>query len=304
MINLRTDLAVESVYTHEGTGIEEKNEEKNGINITKITIKTDEASKETGKSKGTYITLESEFIRENDTTKAQELSKELSHQLGFLINKYFDTVPNNKKILICGLGNRNITADALGPDCVGNIMVTNHIISILNDSSNDFSRVSAITPGVMGLTGIETNNIIKGIKDEYKPSLIIAVDALCAITPKRMFGTIQLTDTGINPGSGVGNKRGAINEGTMGIPVIAIGIPTVVDANSIIYDALVNSQKGSFSESFDKEIKDILMNVENYFVSPKDIDSLIKRSAKIIANGINLALHRDIDFSFIENYVS
>ncbi len=301
MLNLRTDLAVESVYTHSGMGIEEKNEKKNGINITKINIKTDEASKEVGKPKGTYITLESEFIRENDTNKAQELSKELSCQLKFLINKYFDTIPNGEKILICGLGNRNITADALGPDCVGNIMVTNHIISILNDSSNDFSRVSAITPGVMGLTGIETNNIIRGIKDEYNPSLIIAVDALCALTPKRMFGTIQLTDTGINPGSGVGNKRGAINKETMQIPVIAIGIPTVVDANSIIYDAFTKSKKGIYS---DNEIKDILLNVENYFVSPKDIDSLIKRSAKIIANGINLSLHNDIDFAFMENYIS
>ena len=153
----------------------------------------------------------------------------------------------------------------------------------------------------MGLTGIETNNIIKGIKDEYMPSLIIAVDALCAITPKRMFGTIQLTDTGINPGSGVGNRRGAINKETMKVPVIAIGIPTVVDANSIIYDAFSKSKKQSYS---DNEINNILMNVENYFVSPKDIDSLIKRSAKIIANGINLALHRDIDFGFIENYIS
>lgn len=301
MVNLRTDLAVESLYTHKGAGIVEENEEKNGINITKIEIKTDEASNEVKKPKGTYITLESEFIRENDTEKAEELSKELSFQLKVLINKYFNNIQNDEKILICGLGNRNITADALGPDCVGNIMVTNHIISILNDSQNDFSRVSAITPGVMGLTGIETNNIIKGIKDEYKPSLIIAVDALCAITPKRMFGTIQLTDTGINPGSGVGNRRGAINKETMKVPVIAIGIPTVVDANSIIYDAFSQSKKQSYS---DNEINDILMNVENYFVSPKDIDSLIKRSAKIIANGINLALHKDIDFAFIENYIS
>ena len=301
MVNLRTDLAVESLYTHNAAGIVEENEEKNGINITKIEIKTDEASNEVKKPKGTYITLESEFIRENDTEKSEELSKELSCQLRLLINKYFSDIPNEEKILICGLGNRNITADALGPDCVGNIMVTNHIISILNDSQNDFSRVSAITPGVMGLTGIETNNIIKGIKDEYEPSLIIAVDALCAITPKRMFGTIQLTDTGINPGSGVGNRRGAINKETMKIPVIAIGIPTVVDANSIIYDAFSKSKKQSYS---DNEINDILMNVENYFVSPKDIDALIKRSAKIIANGINLALHRDIDFGFIENYIS
>ncbi len=301
MVNLRTDLAVESLYTHKGAGIVEENEEKKGINITKIEIKTDEASNEVKKPKGTYITLESEFIRENDTEKAEQLSKELSFQLKALINKYFNNIQNDEKILICGLGNRNITADALGPDCVGNIMVTNHIISILNDSQNDFSRVSAITPGVMGLTGIETNNIIKGIKDEYKPSLIIAVDALCAITPKRMFGTIQLTDTGINPGSGVGNRRGAINKETMKVPVIAIGIPTVVDANSIIYDAFSQSKKQSYS---DNEINNILMNVENYFVSPKDIDSLIKRSAKIIANGINLALHKDIDFAFIENYIS
>ncbi len=304
MVKLRTDLAVESVYTHIGSGITEENEEKDGISITKIRIESDEASEKTGKPKGTYITLESEFIRENDTEKSKQLSKELATQLSSLIKKYFKSIPcenGEMKILVCGLGNRNITADALGPDCVNGIMVTNHIISILNDESEDFSKVSAITPGVMGLTGIETNNIIKGIKDEHKPSLIIAVDALCALTPKRMFGTIQLTDTGINPGSGVGNRRGAINEKTMNIPVIAIGIPTVVDSNSIIYDAFSNMENG---RNLKDEIEAVLKKSENFFVSPKDIDSLIKRGAKIIANGINLALHKDIDFSFIENYIS
>ena len=215
------------------------------------------------------------------------------------MKKYFSEIPVDKRILVCGLGNRNITADALGPDCVKGIMITNHIIDILNSDGITFSKVSAITPGVMGITGIETNNIIKGIKDEYNPSLIIAVDALCARSAKRMFGTVQITDTGINPGSGVGNRRAGINEKTMGIPVIAIGVPTVVDANSIIYDTLNGIKKYT-----DDEINDILKNVDSYFVSPKDIDSLIERSSKIVANGINLSLHKDIDFSFIENYIA
>ncbi len=303
MPNFRTDLAVESIYTHHGDGIEEYESKDGDITVTTIKINDENASKEVGKPIGTYITLESDFIKINDTEKAKELSKALSKQLVKLIKKYFSSLPDDKKILICGLGNRNITADALGPDCVNGIMVTNHIITILNDENKDFSKVSAITPGVMGITGIETNNIIKGIKDEYKPSLIIAVDALCAKTPDRMFGTIQLTDTGINPGSGVGNRRGAINEKTMNVPVIAIGIPTVVDANAIVYDALYKT-KSNLQTYSDSDINNILKNVESYYVSPKDIDSLIKRSAKIIANGINLSLHRDIDFSFIENYIS
>lgn len=299
MVNLRTDLAVESVYTHEGTGIEQYDEKIGDINVTTIEITTEEASEEVNKPIGTYVTIESDFILKNDTEKSKELSEVLSKKLKEMIKKYFPEIPVDKKILVCGLGNRNITADALGPDCVKGIMITNHIIDILNSDGITFSKVSAITPGVMGITGIETNNIIKGIKEEYDPSLIIAVDALCARSVKRMFGTVQITDTGINPGSGVGNRRAGINEKTMGIPVIAIGVPTVVDANSIIYDTLNGIKKYT-----DDEINDILKNVDSYFVSPKDSDSLIERSSKIVANGINLSLHKDIDFSFIENYIA
>ena len=304
-MNLRTDLALESIYTHKGDGIEEKNEKINGMNITTILIKTDEASSEVGKPKGTYITLESIFIRKNDPQKTNDISKELSERIKMLVKKAVPDFSEKTNILICGLGNRNITADALGPECAKGIMITNHVIEILNNDEKDFSKVSAITPGVMGITGIETNQIIKGVIDEYKPQLLITIDALCAKSAQRMFGTIQLTDTGINPGSGVGNKRAAISEETMGIPVISIGIPTVVDANSIVYDALISFfKKNKINDNHDRLTSEILENVEALFVSPKDIDELIKRGAKIIANGINLSLHKNIDFSFIESYIA
>lgn len=305
IMNLRTDLAVESIYTHSGDGIEEKNEKVNDVNITTIHIKTDDASKEVGKPKGTYITLESAFIFKNDPQKANEISKELSEQIKKLIKEVVSDFCENTNILVCGLGNRNITADALGPQCTKGVMVTNHVIEILNHKEKDFSKVSAITPGVMGITGIETNQIIKGVIDEYKPDLLITVDALCAKSAKRMFGTIQLTNTGINPGSGVGNRRASISKETMGVPVISIGIPTVVDANSIVYDALTSFfKKNEVDDNYSKLTNKILENVESLFVSPKDIDELIKRGAKIIANGINLSLHKNIDFSFIESYIA
>ena len=299
-MNLRTDLAIESVYTHKGNGIIEKhNEISEGIKVTEIEITTEEASKEVGKPIGKYITIENEKPL-SDTEETQKLSEILSSELKKLIPQ------NAQKFLICGLGNRNITPDALGPLVTDKLMITTHIIDYLNsESTQDFSSVSAISPGVMGITGIETADIIKGVTDKFKPDAVIAVDALCAINTKRMFSTVQLTDSGINPGAGIGNRRSGLNRKTLGVPVIAIGVPTVVDADSIIYDALYSFfEKNSSIDDSSSIINAILSENKSLIVSPKDIDKLIEKNSKIIANGINLSLHKNIDFDFIENYIS
>jgi spore protease len=300
-MNLRTDLADESIYDHHNSGILEEEEQKNDIKIKRIKIVTEDAANEVGKPMGNYITLDGDSI----SKKEPEIMSKIA---GILAEEIKRVLPNEiENILIVGLGNRNITPDSLGPMVTDNIMVTSHIMQFLNnEKEKDFSSVSAVSPGVMGITGIETVDIIKGIVSIKKPSLIIAIDALCAQNAKRMFTTIQITDTGINPGSGVGNRRDGLNKETLQVPVIAIGIPTVIDANSIIYDALFdffNKNNGL------KEGEDIINSIidkssKTLIVSPKDIDNLIERSSKIVANGINLALHKNIDIAFIQNFVA
>ena len=300
-MSIRTDLAVESVCDHHGGGILEEHEEIDGLSVTRIKITTDEAAAAVGKGKGSYITLEGNSIAKKEPEMLETVAKLLSVELRKILPEGIDS------ILVVGLGNRQITPDALGPDVIEKIMVTNHIIKFLNtENQKDFSRVSGISPGVMGITGMETVDIIKGIVAISKPSLVIAVDALCAQNANRMFKTIQITDTGINPGSGVGNRRDGINKDSLGVPVIAMGIPTVVDARSIVADALTDFFKRNDQvQNGTNIINDIIENSgTGLIVSPKDIDNLIERGAKMIANGINLALHNNIDFAFIENFVS
>ena len=300
-VDMRTDLAVESVYDHHGGGTIEDYEDIGNLRVTRIKITTKEAALEIGKPMGNYITLEGSSISKKEPEILESVSTVLSAELRKILPSGVDN------ILVVGLGNRQITPDALGPDVIEKIMVTNHIIKFLNtDNQKDFSKVSGISPGVMGITGMETVDIIKGIVDVAKPSLVIAVDALCAHSASRMFKTIQITDTGINPGSGVGNRRDGLNKESLNVPVIAIGIPTVVDAASIVVDALSDFFKRNDNmENSSEIINDILGNSEaGLIVSPKDIDNLIERGAKMIANGINLALHDNIDFAFIESFVS
>lgn len=300
-MNLRTDLADESIYDHHNSGILEEEEQKNDIKIKRIKIVTQDAANEVGKPMGNYITLDGDSI----SKKEPEIMGKIA---GILSEEIKRVLPNEiENILIVGLGNRNITPDSLGPMVTDNIMVTSHIMQFLNnEKEKDFSSVSAVSPGVMGITGIETVDIVKGIVSIKKPSLIIAIDALCAQNAKRMFTTIQITDTGINPGSGVGNRRDGLNKESLQIPVIAIGIPTVIDANSIIYDALFDffNKNNGLKEGEDIINSIINKNSKALIVSPKDIDNLIERSSKIVANGINLALHKNIDIAFIQNFVA
>ncbi len=301
MLNLRTDLALESLQPNPIEGIVQTEETKHDITVTTIEITHDKAASAVGKPVGTYITLDLPRLTADVTEEIETVCLVMSDLLRKLLPE------QAKKILVIGLGNRNITPDALGPCVVDRVMITNHVINYLNtDTEQDFSAVCAVSPGVMGVTGMETSEIVAGVTKRLCPDVVIAVDALCAASPHRMFHTIQITDTGIHPGSGVGNRRDGLNQKTLEVPVIAVGIPTVVDSNVIVHSALNSFFEANQSLSEAQNMISAIMKYagETMFVSPKEIDSLIAKSARMIAGGINLALHNNIDLTFAENYVS
>ncbi len=301
MLPLRTDLAVESIYTHKNEGIKKRERREKNCTVTEISIITEEASALVGKPKGKFITLEFQSFPDREINALEKNAKLIAKELLKLLPKDSD------KILVVGLGNRSITPDAIGPSTLDGVMITSHVMDYLNsEETQDFRAVGGICPGVLGITGIETADIVKGVVDKYQPKLVIAVDALCAGSPERMFSTVQLTDTGIHPGSGVGNRRDGLNKETLGVPVIAIGIPTVVDSHSIVYSAITRFFEENNSLEEAQRIISRMMQFASagLFVSPKDIDNLITHSARTLAGGINLALHKNIDLAFSEHFVS
>lgn len=248
--SVRTDLAVEARDMAVEERLKNKKEENvseiegviikdrkiDGIKISTVQI-TDEGEKAIGKKAGNYLTLEAQGIRQQNSELQQKVGEvfanEFSHFLGQL------NIKKDASCLIVGLGNWNVTPDSLGPLVCENVIVTRHLFQLQPENVEEgYRSVSALTPGVMGLTGIETSDIIFGVVEKSKPDFIIAIDALASRSIERVNATIQISDTGIHPGSGVGNKRKELSKGTLGVPVIAIGVPTVVDAVSITSDAI------------------------------------------------------------------
>lgn len=280
---VRTDLALEAKESVEekasglrGVSIEEHFEEESEVQITKVVIESKNGAKEMGKPMGTYITLEAPNMVEPDEDYHQEISKELAKHLRQIIPK----ATEEQSVLVVGLGNRDVTPDALGPNVINNMMITRHIIREYGKAaygSNKVNVISGIVPGVMAQTGMETAEIVKGIVEETHPDLVIVIDALAARSTKRLNRTIQITNTGIQPGSGVGNHRNAISEEVLGIPVIAIGIPTVVDAATIVNDAMDN-------------LLNSMSELNNMYVTPKDVDETIKRLSFTVSEALNMAL--------------
>lgn len=316
-----TDLALETAEnickTASAEGVEMNTEscDLKDTFVTIVNITNDKGVKTMGKPTGTYITLESSFIKENDIAAHEELISILSRHIKSLCPQ------NTKTILVIGLGNYQVTPDSLGPKVVDKILVTRHIKdTVPEDINNSVASVAALAPGVMGMTGIETVEIVKGVTDHVKPDLVIAIDALAARKVSRVNSTIQLSDTGVAPGAGVGNKRKTIDKESLGVPVIAIGVPTVVDAATMandtierVIDALLNeSEKGSqfynmLMDTSEEEkytlIKEVLdPYAENMFVTPKEVDAVIDNLVNIIANSINIALHPGINLEDINRY--
>lgn len=311
MYQIRTDLALETQEKMQEDHVELKGvrflEEKidKNLTISTVVIETENGAKTMGKPKGTYITIEAGNMDEED----EDYHREISVQLAKIIKSLVRNKKEEMSILVVGLGNREVTPDALGPRVVDNLFITRHIIKEYGKyafGSDKVNKISSIVPGVMAQTGMESLEIIKGIIEETKPDLIIAVDALAARSTKRLNRTIQVTDTGINPGSGVGNHRHGLNEKSLGVPVISIGIPTVVDAATIVNDTMYNlitamgesetlnnlgSTLGELNEAEKYElIRELLSpNLNAMFVTPKDIDESVKRLSFTISEGLNIA---------------
>lgn len=281
---VRTDLALEareSIGEAEGeirgVSVEESYDEENEIRVTKVNIETKNGAKAMGKPVGVYVTLEAPGMVEPDEEYHQEISSALAGQLREIIPE----ADEEKSVLIVGLGNRDVTADALGPNVADNLFITRHVVKEYGKAAYNKSRmhmVSSIVPGVMAKTGMESAEIIKGVVEQTEPDVVIVVDALAARSTKRLNRTIQITNTGIHPGSGVGNHRNALTEESLGAPVIAIGVPTVVDAATIVNDAVPGNTPGNLAE------------LNNMYVTSKDVDYQIKQISHIICDAINEAL--------------
>ncbi|HBA03377.1 MAG TPA: GPR endopeptidase, partial [Clostridium sp.] len=288
------------------------------VRVTAVKILDEEGAKNIGKPIGEYITLEFPEFVYYDGERIIDVSEVMAKELSKLINLNEDMVA-----LVVGLGNWNITADAVGPKVVSKIMISRHLKEYVPDSIDEGVRpVCAISPGVLGLTGMETSEIIKGIVDKVKPSVIICIDALASRKTQRVNRTIQLGNTGISPGAGVGNRRLELSEKTLGVPVIAIGVPTVVDAGTIANDTIdlvlesliKSSTKGGAFYSMLKEvdrderqtlIREVLdPELGGMVVTPKDIDKVIDSVSKIIANGINIALQPALTLDDINTYLN
>lgn len=291
---VRTDLALEARESVENTGakmrgirVEEYDLEKQEIHVTKVFVDTKNAASALGKPMGIYVTIEADSLVEPDEGYHREISECLAEELMQLLAKR-----EEQSVLVVGLGNREVTADALGPQVLDNLFITRHMVKIYGKAAvgeGNVNLISCIEPGVMAKTGMETAEIVSGVIEETLPNVVLVVDALAARSTKRLNRTIQITNTGIQPGSGVGNHRNALTEETLGIPVIAVGVPTVVDAATIVEDALeklMGSEKVFGRNSFP--------DLNNMYMTGKDVDEVIKRVSYTISEGINIALKKGL----------
>lgn len=311
MYNFRTDLALErrdvfrkaNKIEDEIDGIEtEEFEESDKIKTTKVKITNENGEKALGKPMGNYITIDIKQLKIATEDDIENSAVALAKQLKELLQIHLEP---KDEILVVGLGNEYVTPDALGPKVVADIDVTRHILTYMPQLLEENTRpVSAISPGVLGTTGIETQEILKGIVENTHPKLIIVIDALASRSIERISSTIQIADTGIVPGAGVGNKRSELSQQTLGVPVIALGIPTVVEAATIAADSMDlligKLQEEAKSNDYLNQLKEedkyemikeaLVPNDYNFIVTPKEIDELIENMSSIVARGINKAV--------------
>lgn len=311
---VRTDLAIENAEMFreteelQGIRIEEEVGRTSGIRVTWVTVENEQGAKKLGKAIGDYVTLEVPMLDETDVSYHREITSEVAGQIRRLI-------PNmkRKKILVAGIGNREMAPDALGPMVVDNLFITRHLIQEYGTHSEitrGMGCVSALAPGVMAQTGIETREILLGTVRETRPDVLVVIDALAARSVRRLNKTIQITNTGIAPGAGVGNRRFGIDAKAMGIPVIAIGIPTVIDAATIVNDTVGNlltimdETRNRLSEriregvaSFDEQeryqlVRELMApEMMNMFVTPKNIDEIVRQMSYTLSEALNSICH-------------
>ncbi|CAH1196588.1 MULTISPECIES: GPR endopeptidase [Paenibacillus] len=321
LYSVRTDLAVEAKEMAQGPlktpipGVNEEVEEADGIKVTRLGVANNAGSQAIGRAIGNYVTLEVPALRGGDTGLQQKVSVVFAREFEQFMNRI--GINKNSSVLIVGLGNWNVTPDSLGPLVVENALITRQFYELVPDQvSPGYRNVSAIAPGVLGLTGIESSEVVQGIVDRTKPDVIIAIDALASRSLERINTTIQIADIGIHPGSGIGNKRRGLTKEILGVPCIAIGVPTVCYASTIVNNVL-EMMKNHFGQMGDgkahtKEIMGMLDDISeqerlqlvkevleplghDLIVTPKEIDEFIEEIANIVASGLNAALHDAVD---------
>ncbi len=292
--NVRTDLAVERAELagqRPGApvpGLDIREETLDGMKLTRVQVSTPGAAEQVGKPPGRYFTLECPDLRFRSRTTLKDVAETIAREISILAG-----LPRKGDVLIVGLGNWQATPDALGPRVISQLMVTRHLRDFVPaELGGRLNPVAAISPGVLGITGVETIDIVKGVVDQVKPELVITVDALAARSTSRLLTTIQVADTGIQPGSGVGNKRPGINFESLGLPVLAIGVPTVVSGVSIALDTLENyfGKHNPHAHVTSDLVRGFLgEELKDLMVTSKDIDVEILEMSKLLASALNRA---------------
>lgn len=312
--SIRTDLALEArdmamQGQRELPGVRSQTEQKGAAQVTRVMVETPEAGKLMGKQPGYYVTLESSVLRTKDRDQLEEISQTLAEEIeGFLRHL---NISDDALGMVVGLGNWNATPDALGPRVVGKILVTRHLFNATPpEKSGALRPVCAIAPGVLGITGMETGEIVASLVQQIRPQFVVVIDALASRSTSRVGTTIQLADTGIHPGSGIGNKRVGITPQSLGVPVLAIGVPTVVEAVTIIHDALDQMAQGSggmLSATAPQKREAVHRVLHPYLrdliVTPKEVDVLIEEITKVVSGALNIALHPGVSPDEVFRYL-
>ena len=291
----RTDLAVEAIENHKTAAalphVRQSDRTLEGFAVHEVRILSEDAAREIGKPQGRYLTLELDALIRREEDAFPRACKALSTLLRELLPR-----PNDGPVLIAGPGNRMITPDAIGPQTADHVIATRHLVAQSPAIFADWRPVSALAPGVLGQTGVETGEVICGVLDRVRPAAVIAVDALAAGRLSRLLRTVQLADTGITPGAGVGNARAALNEETLGVPVIAVGVPTVVDGATLAHE--ISSQLGQPAcEALDDLSQPVM-------ITTRDIDREVADISRMIGYAVNMALHPHLSVADIDLYLS
>ncbi len=297
MRKIRTDLAMESFQAsgrESMPGVKINCWEEMGIGVTEVIVDSEEAAGELGKPRGTYLTLECAALRRRDMEARLAMANLLGEELSRLVHPSDDA-----PVLVIGLGNRTITPDALGPQAIDRVLVTRHMFREIPEYADRRMRsVCAIAPGVLGVTGIETVEMVESLVKSIHPRAVLCIDSLAARAADRICSTVQITDTGIQPGSGVGNHRRALTKETLGVEVVSLGIPTVIYAATLARDAMEmlapeeERENDAAFNSFERELKQ--SDLGDMIVTPREIDALIADAAEVIAAGVNRALQPEL----------
>ena len=301
MLKRRTDLALEAkeLWTESAEketkleGVRARDSLREGYQVTTVDILDEQGASSLGKPVGSYVTVQLDALARREEDAFGRAARAIAAELGGLLR-----LPEGAACLVVGLGNRAITPDAIGPGVADHTMVTRHLVEQVPEHFGSFRPVAALAAGVLGTTGVESGELVKAVAEKIRPGCVIAVDALASRSMDRVCSTVQLADTGIVPGSGVGNHRTALNRETLGVPVIAVGVPTVVDAGTLAADILAEAGQ----ERLDPEA--LAGAGEGLMVTPRDIDQRVADLVKVIGYGINLALHPGLTVEDVDLFLS